>query len=41
MPRRYNSVPRNCVETLKNPIFSQKVPKKAYILEIKTQKLNL
>ena len=41
MPRRCNSVPRNCVENLKNPIFSQKVQKNTYILELKTQKLNL
>ena len=41
MPRRFNYVPQNCVENLKNPICSQKVIKKAYILELKTQKINL
>ena len=36
-----NSVPRNCVENPKYPIFSQKSQKKAYILELKIQKINL
>ena len=41
MPRTCNSVSRNCVENLKNPIFSPKVQKNAYILELKSQNFNL